>query len=173
MAIVFKLWNDRLDMAAKLPSFVDLQGPGLRKAKRGSVRSQRQPQLLRLNEGWIAFMFRKADLISEGAVRTESGTKSYYGSTSIGLCIDAASLAHEGHEAQALGAALLADPFTRLHVLRLARREATSRAGASLDVAYSEVTAEVSLSGGDLELLFQIDLNAELLVCDAGGATGT
>ena len=160
-------------MGTKTTSCVNLSGPGLRKATRGSIRSQRRPNLLRLNEGWVASMFSRADIVSEGAVRQDDGKEQYFGTTSIDVTIAAAAMAAEGHEPERLAQALLADPFTRLHVLRMARREATSRASRSLDVAYSEVLAEASLVSGDLVLLFQIDLNAELLSYGIDDATGT
>ena len=99
---------------------------------------------------WI----QNADVISDGAERDERGDRYYYGSSSLVLSVsdlDAGDLV-------AMVRALAADPHVRLHALRVARAEATSRASG----AVGTMRADISLhpTAGGLEIV--VDLSARV-----------
>lgn len=127
---------------------------------------ERRPVLWSLRESWILRHLAEADIVSEGAVVTEAGRRVYYGSTSFSFTVDEwrtragePSLLSSN---EVLGAAFDADPMTRLYAVRIARREAASRAGGSLDVAYTDVRTTVSLEGAAARVRIDVDVCADV-----------
>lgn len=128
------------------------------------VVSRRNLELLVVRDGWWSRMLERADLVSEGAVVEEEGRRVYYGSTSLHVQVERATLeALPKPSVEQLGVVVLADPHARLRLLRLARREAAFRAGATLDVLSAELRAEVAVRGAETWLAIAIDVDAPLV----------
>ncbi len=128
--------------------------------------ASRRLVLCSLRESWILRHLVEADIVSEGAVRTEGARRVYYGTTSFSFTVDEGRV-RTGEPVlpwsnEALGTALDADPTTRLHAVRVARREAVSRAGGSLDVAYTDVRTTVSLEGEKARVRIEVDVCADV-----------
>jgi len=139
-------------------------GPGIAKVRQVEVISRRTVDLIVLRDGWWSRMLERADLVSEGAVVEEEGRRVYYGSTSLHARIERATLeALPRPSVEQLGTVVLADPHARLRLLRLAHREAASRAGATLDVLSAELRAEVAMRGNETWLAIAIDVGAPLV----------
>lgn len=167
---------------------VALVGPGLVKAQaRGSdpacdrlgvaVVAERRPTLWSIRETWIARLFEEADTFSEGECVTEPADprrsdgherRVYYGSTSLRCPVVAVRARIEGLPAgeviapTELARVLLANPHARLCAVRIARREACARAGASLAVLHAELGARVLVEAGSVRLAIDVDVSAEL-----------
>ncbi len=132
--------------------------PGLAKVRRIAATTRRVLDLIGVREGWFSSIVEAADIVSEGAVQTVDGVAGYFGSTSL-RC----SLADEASgDLQALADLVITDPNTRLRLVRLAHREAVSRADArTLGVLTAEITATVSTENRVLAI--DIDVSAGLL----------
>lgn len=132
--------------------------PGLAKVRRVAATTRRVLDLIGVREGWFSSIVESADIVSEGAVQTVDGVDGYYGSTSL-RC----ALANEAEgDPHALADLVISDPNTRLRLLRLAHREAVSRADARpLGVLTAEITATVSAENRVLAI--DIDVSAGLL----------
>lgn len=105
--------------------------------------------------GAMADFVRTADVVSEGAVRDESGGRVYYGSTTL-LLVPGERAREMGHAE--LCAHLAWDPHVRLLALRVAVREATQRAGARVGPASAEITFR-QVAGG---ILATVDVSAPI-----------
>jgi len=146
-------------------------GPGIAKVRQVEVVSRRSLALIVLRDGWWSRLLERADLVSEGAVVDEEGRRVYYGSTSLHAQIERTTLEALPHPSvEQLAMVVLADPHARLRLLRLAHREAASRADGTLDVLSAELRAEVVLRGGQPWLSISIDVGAPLVdaAADAG-----
>jgi len=117
-------------------------GPGLKKAKLPALLRERWVRLLALTEGRIRELVDEADIISEGGVREESGVSTYYGTTSLIIGTDVL----EGASTEVITHVLRCDPHTRLRLVRVAHREATSR---------------IAGRAGALSLEMEIDVTAQ------------
>jgi hypothetical protein len=152
------------------------RGPGLAKARRALVVLRRRLHELALHDGFWQGLLESADVVSEGG-RTEdrsddpsgdpSGEKRrgavYYGTTSVRCRLDRRSVARAGG-ARRLCALVLAHPHARLRLVRLAWREALSRAGAPLGPMQSEMRARVLKDDdGQVVLTIDIDVNADFI----------
>ncbi len=106
-----------------------------------------------------------ADVVSEGSVAEEPDGSVYYGTTSVHCPVDTAALGDEPHAAMSLvdlAAVLLADPHTRLRLLRLGHREAAVRATGPLHVLNAEISAKALDRDGELLIAITIDVSAGL-----------
>ena len=163
-------WNDHPVVLKCGNSTTVRQGPGLAKARRTPLLAQRQVQLVKLRDGWMTLVLDQADIISEGDVvpdgvaqdGNELASSMYFGSTSLRCALDPQSLRRQGLDPYQLAQAVLCDPHARLRLLRIARREAMSRAGGSLDVVYAELSGTALCLEDAIELAFDVDLNAKL-----------
>jgi len=113
------------------------RGPGIAKAGRPPLVSQKTMRLVTSSDARWAELFENADIVSEGAPRDVGSKRSYFGSTDIVLLA--------GQERPRSGALDLAsvaayDPHVRLRAVRMARREAAQRAGGPLDRLHAEIT---------------------------------
>lgn len=147
-------------------------GPGLAKIRKVQVVSRRTLEVLALREGWWSSVIERADIVSEGAVVREAERAVYYGSTSLRCPIETDHLSSMPVATpEQLARVIVADPHARLRLLRLAHREAASRAGAQLDVLSADMIARV-VREDDLSLLsVDIDVSAPLLLArDAIGS---
>ncbi len=160
-----------------------LAGPGLAKARPPSndlvgdrhgyaVVAERRPVLWSIRETWIQRLLEDADIFSEGEsaheMTPEGERQVYYGSTSLRCTVGAVRSHIEGLPSGELLApteiaqALLANPCARLTAVRIARREATVRADASLNVMHAELSARVLCEADGVRLAFDVDVSAEL-----------
>lgn len=95
----------------------------------------RQTLLVSCLDGRWRAIFDAADAVSEGAARVEGGGSVWYGSTSLVLTLPAAS---EDERTFVAGVAA-SNPHVRLRAVRIARREAETRAPLPLGRAHCEV----------------------------------
>lgn len=124
-------------------------GPGLRKATRPRVHTTRALVLERLDANATRDWLDEASVRSEGAVHDGSR---YYGSSYIRI---------EAHDidASVLVKLVDADPHLRLRVLRVAHREAATRAGGVLDT----LRASIVIRPSDRGILVAIDVEADVV----------
>jgi hypothetical protein len=130
------------------------RGPGLAKAGRPPLVSQKTMRLVASSDARWAELFEKADIVSEGAPRDVGSKRSYFGSTDIVLMA--------GQECPSLGTDLVSiaacDPHVRLRAVRMARREAAQRAGGPLDRLHAEIT----VSRGSRGVTVHVDVEAHV-----------
>jgi hypothetical protein len=115
-------------------------GPGIKKVTTPALLRERWVRLVALTEGRVRDLVDLADVVSEGSVRDEGGTSTYYGSTSILI----GSEALDGVPLDVFAHALRCDPHARLRIVRVASREATSRMPGSPAAVELEIGIEVS-----------------------------
>jgi len=115
------------------------------------VIAHKQVSLFRTQDATLASLFARADVVSEGSMRAESGGDVWYGSTSVVM-----TGALLGRDA----ALLSVDLHTRARVVRLATREARLRAPGAL----GPVRCEVRVRGVDGGLRIDVDVQAPLIV---------
>lgn len=113
-------------------------GPGLTKIRAAPLLRRRVVELYATSDGEVRELFELADVISEGSARVEGDELVYYGSTSLLLVPADPSLLRE------LARVLPLDPHTRVRALRVARREASARAGGALGT----IRADLTFAGG-------------------------
>jgi hypothetical protein len=138
--------DDGLDMVERRPGLAKVRGIPLTGRRSIELVSLAPPHTLE----WI----QNADVISEGAERDERGQRHYYGSSSLVLRLPEMGA---GDLASMLRT-LAADPHVRLHALRVARAEATSRTSGPVET----MRADISLhpTAGGLEIV--IDVSARV-----------
>ena len=90
------------------------------------------------SDGRLRELFDDADVISEGRAGIEGGELVYHGSTSVRL--------GRGDDAgiEALARMATLDPHMRLRALRIARREASARAGGPIGTLRAEVSFDAT-----------------------------
>jgi hypothetical protein len=161
-------------------------GPGLAKARLAdddslsrtngrAVVAERRPTLWSIRETWVACLLEEADTFSEGEATVEPDPLSgrgdrrvYYGSTSLRCLVTAVRARIEGvapteHVPPTeLAQALLANPHARLCAVRIARREASFRAGGVLNMMQAELSARVMKEGDQIRLAIDVDVSAEV-----------
>jgi hypothetical protein len=126
-------------------------GPGLSKAKGPGFFLRENLTRLRSEDACWRQVFARADVVSEGAVMDGA----WFGSTSIVLHLPEMP-AEDLTLVRALAARCL---HVRLRALRIARREAQSRAGASLLPSQCEIRFDDDSRG----LRIDVDVQASLL----------
>ncbi len=132
--------------------------PGLAKTRAESFVLRRDVALARAPYGRWRSLVEGADIVSEGAVKSEEAGPVYYGSTSVLLKGVASGGVIPDAEIAALSALIANDPHTRLLALRVARREASCRASAPLGVARMEIAVRAAPRG----VMIAIDITAPL-----------
>jgi len=100
----------------------------------------RAVRLMSSVDGRVRELIDCADVVSEGATRTEGGMLVYYGSTSLLLEKERGELREEA--LGDLATVFRCDPHARLRAVRVACREALSRARAPLGPVKTELTVE-------------------------------
>jgi hypothetical protein len=125
-----------------------LRGPGLAKIRRVRLVRERQVRLLALVDGAVASLLARADVMSEGAIREEGAEARYYGSTDLRLDLSE-------DEQQAVVRLLGSDPHARLRVLRIAHREACSRASSPLGTLRAEIA--IDRRGGRVSIHVEVE----------------
>jgi hypothetical protein len=117
------------------------RGPGVHKVRAPRLFVHRERIFCAPVAGALAELLEVADVVSEGMTRDDAEGRVYYGSTSVLLAPP------EGSSLEELTHMLSGDPHFRVRVLRVARREATSRAGGDLGPVTAEVTINASSRG--------------------------
>ena len=118
-------------------------GPGLKKTHGDRTLSERHVRLVRVTDSVTRDWLDVADVISEGRVDVTASGQSYFGSTSVliaplpGVDVDRETLLH----------VVECDPHIRTRVIRLARREAESRARGGLGTMSVDLSFASSLRG--------------------------
>jgi hypothetical protein len=134
--------------------FVKSSGPGVRKARGGKLLTVRRAVLAKTHvRGW-GELFEKADVVSEGSVRSEcdgTGRRTWYGTTSVILLLD--------EEREAHAAVARTDLHVRLRAVRAATREATLRAPAPL----GEVSCEINVAEDARGVRIDVEVQAPLI----------
>ncbi len=144
------------------------RGPGLARARSPQL-IERNGERVRTTEGRWRELFAKCDSISEGAPRNESkdsdAGRVWYGTTSliIGLPVDMSL-----EDREQLLAIAQKDVHAHVHALRLAHREAQSRAPAELGRVACELKFEINLQG----LRIDVDVQAPLIERRPGKRVG-
>jgi hypothetical protein len=136
-------------------------GPGLAKGRRPSLVSVRETSRVRTTDSAWKDAFARADSVSEGAPRAEAEGSVWYGSTSLILRLDAKTDAERAF----LTAVAARDLHVRTRALRLAVREATVRAGATLGRSQCEVRFAVDPEGVRID----VDVQAPFIGTRASG----
>lgn len=132
------------------------RGPGLARARAPKL-IERNGSKVRTTEGRWRELFKAADSISEGSPRQEKDDgRVWYGSTSliIGLPVETSL-----EDREQLLAIAKKDVHAHVHALRLAHREAQSRAPAELGRVACEVKFETDPRG----LRIDVDVQAPLI----------
>jgi hypothetical protein len=132
------------------------KGPSIVKARKPSLVSQDRRARLRVHETAWRELFAKADAVSEGSVRDEPEGRVWYGTTSLILHLPL-PVTHE--ERHFLAAVAARDLHVRLRAIRIAHREAQSRAPAALDI----VSTELRVSHDPEGVRIDVDIQAPLI----------
>jgi hypothetical protein len=137
--------------------------PGLAKVRRVPIATRRALDLVGLRDGWFSSVLERADIVSEGAVQDLALARGYFGSTSLRCALQDDGGAHDtAWERTTLATLVANDANAKLRLLRLAHREAVSRAGCSLGVLTAEIRAEIIIDQKGCVLAIDIDVSAEV-----------
>jgi hypothetical protein len=142
--------------------------PGLTKIRKIPLVQSRRLEFYATLAGRWEEIIARADVVSEGRTQPEGDRLVYYGSTSVLLlrCSDGGELPDV--DIDHLAALLRRDPHVRLHVLRIAHREATARAGGPLGTLRAEM--DVGACARGVSLLVEVVARLSRDHLRAGGA---
>lgn len=133
--------------------------PGLAKIRAVPLVQRRSVELCTAHEGRWREILEAADVVSEGAARREGSLSVYYGSTSVLLPRRSEGGLLPDLDIVSLAAVLRLDPHVRLRALRIARREALTRAGAPLGSLDAEIRIDEAARG----VVIAVEVTAKLL----------
>jgi hypothetical protein len=121
--------------------------PGLAKVKTAPILKRRSAELIAALGGRLLELVDAASVMSEGEARREAGELVYYGTTS--LLFSRRSLGGDlpDSEAADLALAFENDPHARLQIVRIAHREASSRATGQLGPVHAELHVKITPKG--------------------------
>ncbi|HVJ18972.1 MAG TPA: hypothetical protein VM686_26305 [Polyangiaceae bacterium] len=115
------------------------RGPGLKKTGAVALIHSRTMELLQSTDyGWRE-LFESADVMSEGATRSEPDGKKYYGSTSVLLPLVSKGGRVPDAQADAIANVVARDPHARLRAVRIACVEAQVRSIAPIGRVRAEL----------------------------------
>lgn len=141
------------------------RGPGLARTHAPNL-IERNGSLVRTTEGRWRELFKAADSISEGAPRDEKGDgRVWYGTTSLIIALPVETSLEDREQLLAIAQK---DVHAHVHALRLAHREAQSRAPAELGRAACELKFESDPRG----LRIDVDVQAPLIERRTGTRAG-
>lgn len=132
-----------------------VRGPGLSKTRGGALGKSRAGALVATADTRWRDLLEAADVMSEGSLRLDGTESTWYGSTSLVVALPESN---DELRAQLLTLAS-GDPHLRVRVLRMAHREAASRAPAPLGRTVCEVRAIADPRG----LRIDVDVQAPLI----------
>lgn len=157
------------------------QGPGIVKVKHEHPVVKREVSLVRAGDLYWAELFSRADVVSEGAAEKEGDSWVYRGTTSIILrcgiqhalsggrsndaSVQAKSVQAKSAHAESVLAqearerAMEMDPHLRLRAVRVAQREAQTRAPGMLGT--SQMDLLVRTENGEVRVDVEIDAGVE------------
>lgn len=133
--------------------------PGLAKVRKPPILQQRTVRQVSVSAGRLMSLLDSANVMSEGEKRADESGESYFGTISLLFPTQDAHASLSQDDAEDLRLAVLHDPFARLSVLRIAHREAISRAGEPLDSIHADMHVELSPRG----VLVTVDVSAKIL----------
>ena len=110
-------------------------------------------------------LFKSADVVSEGAVQGARDGGCYYGTTNIVVTFPAE---FESRDCVAHAAVARACVHVKLRALRVARREAQSRANTDLAASH----CELAFTSDDTRLHIHVELSAKVLHKNSRGSAG-
>jgi hypothetical protein len=113
------------------------RGPGLAKTRRLELLQRRSLELWQSADYRWRELFEAADVMSEGATRSEPEGPVYYGSTSVLLPLTSLGIAET--QVDEVIAMIGADPHARVRAVRVACLEAQLRAGSPLGRVRAEL----------------------------------
>ena len=115
------------------------RGPGLKKTRAVALIHARTIELLQSTDyGWRE-LFESADVMSEGATRSEPDGKKYYGSTSVLLPLVSRGGRVPDAQADAIAEVVARDPHARLRAVRIACVEAQVRSASPIGRVRAEL----------------------------------
>ncbi len=139
------------------------RGPGPVKAGAVKLVQSRAVEVFRSTDYRWRELLEHADVMSEGAVRTEPDGHSYYGTTSLLLPLASRGGVVPDELAAGLARLLTQDPHARVRAIRIAYREARVRSVHPIGRIRAELVVKTDASG------IRIDVDVEARVVASGG----
>ena len=115
------------------------RGPGPAKTKALAIGTSRTLELWQSADYRLREMFEAADVMSEGATRSEPDGATYYGSTSVLLHFTSHGGAVPKERAREIAQLIGNDPHARIRAIRIACLEAQIRSGAPIGRVRAEL----------------------------------
>ncbi|MGC4063524.1 MAG: hypothetical protein QM784_02510 [Polyangiaceae bacterium] len=134
-------------------------GPGLVKSKQAPLLERRVRGFVRCTDYRWRELFDHAEILSEGAVRTDAEGRVYYGSTHIRLFDGRLFGANDAVARNDFRQLMERDPHARLRAMRIACLEAQVRSGTSFEWTRTEVRFSSDSDAIDIS----IDVEARLV----------
>jgi hypothetical protein len=132
--------------------------PGLAKIRTLPILKRRRAELVTALGGRILELVDAASIMSEGQPRPEDGGLVYYGTTTLLFTFFSGGGILPDEAAADLALALENDPHARLHIVRIAHREACVRSPTQLGPIQAELRVEVTRRG----VMVHVDVAAPL-----------
>ena len=114
-------------------------GPGPAKARALAIGARRTLELWQSADYRLRELFEAADVMSEGATRSEPDGATYYGSTSVLLPFVSQGGAVPKERAAVIARLIASDPHARIRAIRIACLEAQVRSGAPIGRVRAEL----------------------------------
>jgi hypothetical protein len=128
------------------------RGPGLAKTRRLPIVREQTLQLWEAADYRCRELFESADVMSEGATRSEPDGIFYYGSTSVVLPVVSCGGLIPDEQVDRVASALRGDPHARVRAIRIAYLEAQLRAQAPIGRLLADVVVRRDRSGVRLDV---------------------
>lgn len=138
------------------------RGPGLAKTRRQPLLKRRKVELWQSTDYRWRELFETADVISEGATRSESDGAVYYGSTSILLPLFSHGGAVPDQELSQVTKIIAIDPHARIRAVRIACLEAQVRCGGPIGRVRAELFVRSDARGVRVNVEIEARVYAEL-----------
>jgi len=139
------------------------RGPGLKKTHALPLLNSRKVELWQASDYRWRELFESADVMSEGASRSEPDGVVYYGSTSILLPFSSRGGLIPDDLAEQAARLLTRDPHARLRATRIARLEAQVRSAAPIGRVRAELGVSVVAHGVQVSVEVEARVHRELL----------
>jgi len=141
------------------------RGPGLVKARGQRLIERRSVEFFRSTDYRWRELFESADVISEGATRSETDGSVYYGSTSILLLLRSRGGSIDDDQVGEVTRVLGSDPHARVRAVRIACLEAQLRSGGPIGRVRAELFVRQDPSG------VRVDVDVEARVFEDAART--
>ncbi|MET0792411.1 MAG: hypothetical protein ABW061_12900 [Polyangiaceae bacterium] len=138
------------------------RGPGPAKTKALSIGTSRTLELWQSADYRLRELFEAADVMSEGATRSEPDGATYYGSTSVLLPFVSHGGAVPKERATQIARLIASDPHARIRAIRIACLEAQVRSGAPIGRVRAELFVRRDARG------IRVDVDVEARVFKNG-----